>query len=396
MNGFESNASLAETRQSQDRTGNFRSNVIETLRWYCSEKRPEEIASALEMLFSSAPRCKLMRCEVIFLGDEGFSDDMFEDETGLQRFSATTIPFYSETSGDLVSLIQVCVNGTSLEGGAWQVRLQLAVNAGSDCVWKSVLNDISALHQDRPEPTLIRPEQDCNQSVTCGESMNDELELDYTAVTRELVHELRNPLGAIITSTELVLTKNDQILDSEDRKLLEIVANQAETADSRLREFVKLMAPFVTKRSRLDLLHLLEKAAERSPFVSAIPDMAHGALPALQKGSAIVEADASLWEQVFAFMLEQLPGSVAGCGPVQIRTMVDSSILTIKFEYSGDGIRPDLLRKVLLPFASTKDGGSGLDGPPVYRIVSAHGGNMSAGSIESATVMTMRIPLCRK
>jgi nitrogen-specific signal transduction histidine kinase len=68
----------------------------------------------------------------------------------------------------------------------------------------------------------------------------------------------------------------------------------------------------------------------------------------------------------------------------------------MKFEYGGGGIRPDLLRKVVLPFDSTKEGGSGLASIPVHRIIRAHEGRMSIDSSETATVITMTVPRYRK
>ena len=96
MNEFVSKVTATGVRTLEDRANNFRSNTIETLRWYCSEKKPDEISSALRELFSTTPNCSLIRCEVIFLGDEAIPEREQANEDDLQYLSATKIPFYSE------------------------------------------------------------------------------------------------------------------------------------------------------------------------------------------------------------------------------------------------------------------------------------------------------------
>lgn len=367
MNEYVSNVTATGVRTLEDRADNFRLNAIETLRWYCSEKKPDEISTALRELFATTPNCSLIRCEVIFLGDETVPEREQANEDDLQYLSATKMPFYSEVSDNVSSLVQFCINGSSIEGGNWQVRVQLSVKGDAELVWQIILNDISVFpggFSDRTdEPLRTRP----IDSVDPARLLDGEEELGYQEMTRELTHELRNPLGSIMTSVGMVIAKDDEPLDSEDRKLLAIIEAETERADRILQEFGKLLKPVNPQKSKVDLIDLLREAVEDSTFLSGtFSDIVELSYPC-EGESLVVEADFAMFRSVFAFMLQHLPESVAGCESVHVRCAANDNSIVVKFEYGGDGIRPDLLRKVVLPFDSTREGGSGLARIPVHR-----------------------------
>ena len=266
----------------------------------------------------------------------------------------------------------------------------------AELVWQTILNDICALpdgFSDRTdEPLTARP----IGNVDPAGLLDGEEELGYQEMTRELIHELKNPLGSIMTSVGMVIAKDDEPLDSEDRKLLAIIEAEAERVDRTLQEFGKLLKPVNPQKSKVDLIDLLKDTVEDSSFLSGIfSDIVE--LPHPFEGNSLeVKADSAMFRSVLVFMLQHLPGSVAGCKCLHVRCVANDDSIVVKFEYGGDGIRPDLLRKVMLPFDSTKEGGSGLAKIPVHRIITAHEGRMSIDSSETATVITMTVPRCRK
>jgi hypothetical protein len=395
MNEFASNVTATRVRTPEDRADNFRSNAIETLRWYCSEKKPEEISFALRELFGTTPSCSLIRCEVIFLGDETVPEREQSNEDDLQYLSATKMPFYSEVSDNVSSLVQFCINGSSIEGGSWQVRVQLSVKGDAEFVWQTILSDICVLpdgFSDRAdEPLRAGP---ISNSDAAG-SQDGEEELGYEEMTRELIHELRNPLGSIMTSVGMVIAKDDESLDYEARRLLAIIEAEAARIDHNLQEFGTLLEPVDPQKSKVDLIDLLRDTVEHSTFLSGtFSDIVELSRPCEGDG-LVVEIDSAMFRRVLVFMLQQLPESVAGCVSAHVRCAANDDSIIVKFEYGGYGIRPDLLRKVVLPFDSTKEGGSGLASVPVHRMISAHEGRMSIASTETATVITMTIPRYR-
>ncbi len=390
FNGFVSDFIATGVRTPEERMSNFRSNVVETLRWYCSERRPHEITSALEELFAAAPSCSLLRCETIVHRDDAALDRTTPGDPGSDGSSATELPFYSEPSGNPSSLVQLCIDGGSLDGQDWQVRIELAVKADSESVWQTVFGDISTNQDSFPNGAGEFCEKRFDVIPEVALQFQNELVLGYEEMTAELVHELRSPLSAIMTSAELVMSREGENLNSEDRELLAIIGYQAERVNSRFGDLVKSLEPVVPNRSKAGMIDLLRDAAKKSPFVSDATVQSWLS----SEASWTVEIDRALFSRAILFMLEDLPRSVAGCEAVHVRCRPVGDSIAVQFEYSGEGIRPDVLRKVVLPFDSTRDGGSGLDGPPVHRIVSAHGGTTSISSSESVTIITITIPLC--
>jgi signal transduction histidine kinase len=381
-------------RKPEDRTVNFRSNVLETLRWFCSEREPDEIASALRQLFADAPRCNLIRCDVIFLGDDEVPESEPAEENELQYLSATTMPFYSEVADTVSSLVQFCINGSSFEGGAWQVRLQLSVRADSEFVWEAVFGDISTIPNRSSERSTKGAERDTGGFRDVSVPVPLEEGLGFRAMIDELIREVRHPLRFVRSSVGLLLNSDSHGLDCEGSRLLAAVESEAERIDRTLREFARLTEPVRPRKSRVDLLDLMRDVSDSSVFVGGCSADVVGHSRRDQDGSSIVEVDSQLFHGVFEFMLQHLPESVAGCHSVNVRSKIEGNSIIVEFEYVGDRIRPELLRKVMLPY-STKDGGSGLRIVPVHGVVSAHGGKLLVGSSGSRVVIRMIVPACR-
>ena len=65
----------------------------------------------------------------------------------------------------------------------------------------------------------------------------------------------------------------------------------------------------------------------------------------------------------------------------------------IRFQDDGEGIEPEALNKILNPFFTTKEKGSGLGLPIVKSIIQAHQGSLSISSApETGTTVTITIP----
>jgi signal transduction histidine kinase len=65
----------------------------------------------------------------------------------------------------------------------------------------------------------------------------------------------------------------------------------------------------------------------------------------------------------------------------------------IRFQDDGEGIDPETVKKILNPFFTTKEKGSGLGLPIVKSIIEAHQGNLTISSTPGAgTTVTLIIP----
>jgi signal transduction histidine kinase len=64
---------------------------------------------------------------------------------------------------------------------------------------------------------------------------------------------------------------------------------------------------------------------------------------------------------------------------IKVRTgLVDENTAELSVSDYGPGVRPDVLKQILEPFFTTKDGGMGMGSAISRTIVEAHGGLLSA------------------
>jgi len=365
---------------------NFRSNVLETLRWFCSELRSDEIDRSLRELFSGAPRCKLLECSVVTGDESGTQGKSLHGVDFGVGDSATVIHSGSDCIDSLYSLVQLELGGISNDGLSWDARINLAAKSSSEHVWNTILRDISctspySLPESAPSSDVTPLVQEAIE--------NSGIELGLEIVARELAHEMRSPLSAITTSVGLVTSdaEADQVFENDE--LLRIIELNADRIDSMLTDFVKMNRyPALAK----DPSNLMELVAE------VAGDCSTGANGDIQielpnnTESILVEADTELIKHAFRHVLSVLPRLLNNCKRVCVRCLKKGNLAILEFKFDGKGTGPDILRKVVLPFNTAKDGGAGLEFLPVHTIVGAHGGKTVIELSDAETVLTITLP----
>jgi signal transduction histidine kinase len=82
---------------------------------------------------------------------------------------------------------------------------------------------------------------------------------------------------------------------------------------------------------------------------------------------------------------------------VRVRAARDARSAVIDVTDEGPGIAPEHLPHIFEPFFTTKEKGTGLGLAISSRIVSAHGGDMSArAAAGGGTIVTIRLPLANR
>ena len=73
-------------------------------------------------------------------------------------------------------------------------------------------------------------------------------------------------------------------------------------------------------------------------------------------------------------------GSDQSVGRIAVRTRAASGVVVLEVEDNGPGFDPALRDRLFLPYFTTKENGTGLGLAIVRRIVTDHGGRVSATS----------------
>ncbi len=205
-------------------------------------------------------------------------------------------------------------------------------------------------------------------------------------------HEIRNPLGIISSTAELLKQK----LARTDREvqLADVIVQEACRLNSIVTDFLDFARPQAPKLMPCKVDEVIENnltflAPEinkngyeiHKRFASHIPEM---------------QADPGLLYQAFLNILINAMQAMPEGGAIYIVISAHKHTLTISFADEGAGIPDEALNKIWEPFFTTKDKGSGLGLPIVKKIIEGHGGIIEIENRpEKGAQVTITLPVER-
>jgi signal transduction histidine kinase len=205
-----------------------------------------------------------------------------------------------------------------------------------------------------------------------------------------LAHEIRNPLGSIRGTAEIL--KDDYQPDDPKHEFIEIQIKETERLNRVVEDFLRMarQQPGESKECSLreeleTILTLVSGDARQRGIRLALED-----IPA----EAVVRGDGEKLRQAFLnIVINALQATPAG-GSVTIATTRNDGVFEICFRDSGGGIEDDLLAKIFDPFFTTKQNGTGLGLAVTKKIVEGHGGTLTVTSAAGkGTTVTVRLPV---
>lgn len=184
-------------------------------------------------------------------------------------------------------------------------------------------------------------------------------------------HEIRNPLGVIRGTVELMRERSGAKLGTRDGEALQDVLGEVERLARLTDDFLDLSADRQLSLERVELGGILEEAARATEMVFPRIQI-HRELGALPP----VKADAGRLRQVFSNLLANA-AQAQGSGEVWLRGAVQDGKICIDVEDRGPGIAPEIQARLFDPFVTTKSGGTGLGLAISRQLVIRHGGDLS-------------------
>ncbi len=193
-------------------------------------------------------------------------------------------------------------------------------------------------------------------------------------LTASIAHEIRNPLGAISHSAQLLAESN---LDPADQRLLAIIQKQSQRVDGVIRNVLGLSSGRTAQREWLPLRERLERFAE--DFCGALQIPRKSLHISVHPRDSDVLFDPSHLSQVL-WNLCMNARSHGGhdnpdSGPIVLRGGAGQirKGVTLDVIDNGPGIPPEQQEDLFEPFASTAPGGTGL-GLYVSRLICENNG----------------------
>ncbi len=245
---------------------------------------------------------------------------------------------------------------------------------------------LSSLKGPNGEPTgLVGIFQDLTEIKALEDKM---LQRERLASVGELAaglaHEIRNPLAAISGAMEVL--QQDLRFEGEHQTLMAIALRESERLNGLIGQFLLYARPASSHKHSCDLVPLV---AETLALLKAHHD--HRAdievREAFDATEVWVKADPNQLRQVVWNLLlnavQAMPkGGQLTVGLRSIAPIKTEGGGTAEMEVSdtGQGIRPEDLQRIFVPFFTTKSGGSGLGLAIVHRIVEEHGGRVDVHS----------------
>lgn len=210
-------------------------------------------------------------------------------------------------------------------------------------------------------------------------------------LTAGLAHELRNPIGTIKNSAEL-LTKRLPASDEIAHELSGFIQSEVDRTNSLITRFLQFARPFQLRRERQDIAQVLDRAilhVERQ-----FPDYPVTFVKNYAPDVPGVEVDQELMEQVFINLLVNAAQASPAGSVVTAKTRAGESEVEVSIIDRGAGIDPGIEGSIFNPFFTTKKDGVGLGLAIVAKIVDEHGGRIVVESqAQQGSVFRVLLPL---
>jgi two-component system sensor histidine kinase PilS (NtrC family) len=207
----------------------------------------------------------------------------------------------------------------------------------------------------------------------------------------QLAHEIRNPLGSIRGSAQVLM--GEPALGDEQSRLLAIISKESKRLSDTLNRFLYQARTPARPRDPVDLRPLVDSAVTLLRNGSEVrPD--HVVSFEADEGPHVCLADPDQILQVFWNLarngLEAMPGG--GRLGVSLRRLDQDVVLSVRDE--GRGIARDEQHRAFEPFRAQSPMGTGLGLAIVFRIVREHGGDISVRSAQNeGTEVSVRLPV---
>jgi two-component system, NtrC family, sensor histidine kinase HydH len=210
-----------------------------------------------------------------------------------------------------------------------------------------------------------------------------------------LAHEIRNPLGSIRGTAEIL--RDDYRPGDPKYEFIDIQIRETERLNRVVEDFLRMARPLPTEmvqcrvQPELETVALLVANDARERKISLVLEP-----PA---DDIVVKGNGEKLRQAFLNIAMNSLQATQGGGSLTISTSVCradevAGMCEIRFCDSGEGIDAETITRIFEPFYTTKPDGTGLGLAITRKIVEGHGGTLQVESVVGqGTTVTIKLPL---
>ena len=206
-----------------------------------------------------------------------------------------------------------------------------------------------------------------------------------------LAHEIRNPLGSIRGTAEIL--RDDYKPGDPKHEFIVIQIKETERLNRVVEDFLHMARPQPVDmhpcpvQEELDMIATLIKNDARERKIKLV----------LQPPSVavLIKADGEKLRQAFLnIAINALQATPPGGTVIISTTVYKTALCEISFRDTGPGIDADCLERIFEPFYTTKPDGTGLGLAITKKIIESHGGTLVVESDAGrGTTVTVRLPM---
>lgn len=213
-------------------------------------------------------------------------------------------------------------------------------------------------------------------------------------LTAGLAHELRNPLGTMKASADM-LTRQVSAENPVAREMAGYISTEVDRTNSLITRFLDFARPLRIQAAESDLAAILDRAIDQlarhhPPYDVTVyknydPDISPFPL------------DAELMERVFYNLMLNAAQASPARSVITVKTRAVNNGVEVSVIDRGCGIDAAHLESIFNPFYTTKPDGIGLGLAIVSKIVHEHGGTMTVDSeVGQGSVFRVYLPVRNK
>lgn len=203
-------------------------------------------------------------------------------------------------------------------------------------------------------------------------------------------HEIRNPLGIISSSAELLQKKIAP--DDPMIRIPGIIIEESTRLNNIITDFLNYAKPKTPNRFACRIEDVIDKNLR---FLAAqIHAKGYRMHTYIDPGLPVMQADADMLHQAFLNVFINAMQAMPEGGEIAVWAKKANESLWIAVEDNGSGISEEALEKIWDPFFTTKDKGTGLGLGIVKNIIEAHRGQVRIDNRpEGGARVSIRLPI---
>lgn len=237
-------------------------------------------------------------------------------------------------------------------------------------------------------------EQRAQERLRLKEQLNRAAHLSALGEMAAVIsHEIRNPLGIIRSSAELLKKKVTGF--DPNNTIPDIVIEESSRLNNIITDFLKYARPRPPRLAPCRIEDVMEK---NLTFLSTqLEGKGYRIHKTIGDNLPAVSADADMLYQAFLNIFINALQAMPDGGQIFLQMQAKPDVLEVIIADQGGGVPQEILGKVWDPFFTTKDKGTGLGLGIVKNIVDAHGGDICIeNASDKGARVIIRLPLQQK